>query len=324
MKIALLFPGQGAQYAGMGKDFFENEKSISVFEQAKEILGYDLKKVILEGTDEELRQTRITQPAIFIVSVLCYNTFISKLPDSMKTTISHTAGHSLGEYSALYASGVFDFSTGLKLVKKRAEFIQSVSEKNKGAMAAVIGLTQEQVQQVCKEVTAQGILVEPVNYNSNEQTVISGTVAGVEKAVELAKQIAGTNKLFKTVVLNVSGAFHSSLMKEAADNMGKELSGTVLSDAKIPVISNYDGTGTVNAGEIKSKLEKQINHAVLWVQAINNLAGLGVDTVVELGPGKVLSGLVKRINRNISIYNIEDTITLNKTLEGLIKQESTL
>jgi len=324
MKIALLFPGQGAQYAGMGKDFFENEKSISVFEQAKEILGYDLKKVILEGTDEELRQTRITQPAIFIVSVLCYNTFISKLPDSMKTTISHTAGHSLGEYSALYASGVFDFSTGLKLVKKRAEFIQSVSEKNKGAMAAVIGLTQEQVQQVCKEVTAQGTLVEPVNYNSNEQTVISGTVAGVEKAVELAKQIAGTNKLFKTVVLNVSGAFHSSLMKEAADNMGKELSGTVLSDAKIPVISNYDGTGTVNAGEIKSKLEKQINHAVLWVQAINNLAGLGVDTVVELGPGKVLSGLVKRINRNISIYNIEDTITLNKTLEGLIKQESTL
>ena len=324
MKIALLFPGQGAQYAGMGKDFFENEKSISVFEQAKEILGYDLKKVILEGTDEELRQTRITQPAIFIVSVLCYNTFISKLPDSMKTTISHTAGHSLGEYSALYASGVFDFSTGLKLVKKRAEFIQSVSEKNKGAMAAVIGLTQEQVQQVCKEVTAQGTLVEPVNYNSNEQTVISGTVAGVEKAVELAKQIAGTNKLFKTVVLNVSGAFHSSLMKEAADNMGKELSGTVLSDAKIPVISNYDGTGTVNAGEIKSKLEKQINHAVLWVQAINNLAGLGVNTVVELGPGKVLSGLVKRINRNISIYNIEDTITLNKTLEGLIKQESTL
>jgi [acyl-carrier-protein] S-malonyltransferase len=242
----------------------------------------------------------------------------------MKTTISHTAGHSLGEYSALYASGVFDFSTGLKLVKKRAEFIQSVSEKNKGAMAAVIGLTQEQVQQVCKEVTAQGTLVEPVNYNSNEQTVISGTVAGVEKAVELAKQIAGTNKLFKTVVLNVSGAFHSSLMKEAADNMGKELSGTVLSDAKIPVISNYDGTGTVNAGEIKSKLEKQINHAVLWVQAINNLAGLGVDTVVELGPGKVLSGLVKRINRNISIYNIEDTVTLGKTMEGLIKQESTL
>jgi [acyl-carrier-protein] S-malonyltransferase len=317
VKIALLFPGQGAQYAGMGKDFAGSGTATEIYDCARTVLGYDLKQTVFEGTDETLRQTHVTQPAVFTASVVCYETFKSKLAPDLLLLVSHVAGHSLGEYSALYAAGVVDYNTGIKLVKTRAELIQKAAEKNVGTMAAIIGLAQGQVQKICADVTASGNVVEPVNYNSTEQTVVSGSIPGVEKVVAIAKELSAGSRLFKTVMLNVSGAFHSSLMNDAADNMSTELKQYRFNNAAVPVVTNCDAVETVLADEFKHKLGLQINHAVLWLQTINRMSESGVDTFIELGPGKVLSGLVKRINKTAKTFNIEDNAGLEKVLAEL-------
>jgi [acyl-carrier-protein] S-malonyltransferase len=224
-----------------------------------------------------------------------------------------TAGHSLGEYTALYAAGVFDLKEGLSLVKQRAQFIQEGSQKNKGTMAAIMGLDGAKLAELCSQITKSKGIVEPVNFNAPGQVVVSGTVDGVGELVNLAK----TNGALKAVPLAVSGPFHSSLLREAAQKMGEALKNAALNDAKVPVVANYDAEVTTSAGEIKAKLAKQIDHPVYWEKSVGVMLASGIDTFIEIGPGKVVSGMIKRINKQAKTFNVEDRASLEKTLTEL-------
>ncbi|MDI6641448.1 MAG: ACP S-malonyltransferase [Elusimicrobiota bacterium] len=319
MKIALIFPGQASQYVGMGKEFYDNylEAKI-VFDSANKILGYDLKKIIFEGPLELLTQTIYTQPAVFVTSVASYEVFNYQLslPDLRSATTNSqlyfAAGHSLGEYSALYAAGVFDLSTGLNLVNKRAEFIHQASLKNPGTMAAIIGLSEEKLSELCKVASTFESPVEMVNFNSPGQIVISGTINGVNEVINLTKAANA-----KSILLKVSGAFHSSLMKPASELMLDELNKVTLLDAKIPVVTNCDAQPTSNTSEIKNKLVLQISSPVYWQKSIEYMLASGVDTFIEIGPGRVLSGMIKRISNSVRVMNVEDKKSLEETISNL-------
>ncbi len=292
---AYLFPGQGSQKVGMGKDHYSsNSQFKSYVDKADQILGYSLSSLMFEGPGEKLTQTQYTQPAIFVHSYALYRVLDEK-PDMV-------AGHSLGEFTALAAADVLHFEDALKLVSKRGELMQNAGEINPGTMAAIIGMDDEIVDQICVEASKEsGKPVVPANYNSPGQLVISGAVEAVEKAVELAKEKGC--RLAK--MLPVSGAFHSPLMKHVFDEFSNALNDVEFNDPQFPVYSNVTGKPVINKIALKENVLNQLVSPVKWTQTLNNMQANNADTFVEIGPGKVLQGLVKRTLKNISIEGHE-------------------
>lgn len=305
-KIAFLFPGQGAQSIGMGKDLFENnEASKAVFEKANEILNKDVQKLCFEGPDEDLKQTINTQPAILTTSLAA----LAALQSKTDITPAFVAGHSLGEYGALYASGVLSLDDTLKLIAKRAAVM---NEAKGGAMAAVLNCPEDKITE-CLTEASKTAYVAVANYNTPEQVVITGKKEGIDKATELLTQ-AGAKRVLP---LAVSGAFHSELMKDASDEFATYLQEFTLNDAQIPVITNVDAKITTNAEDFKSKMPQQIYSSVYWTQTIQKMVEEGVDTFIEIGPGKVLAGLNKKINAEVKTYNVFDNASLNACVEEI-------
>lgn len=286
MKTAYVFPGQGAQFSGMGKDLYENNpKAKALFEKANEVLGFDITKIMFEGSDEDLKQTKVTQPAVFIHSVIQY------LCGENTTTPDMVAGHSLGEFSALVAAEVLSFEDALSLVSKRAIAMQKACEINPSTMAAVLGLEDAKIEAICAEITDE--VVVAANYNCPGQLVISGSIAGIEKACEMMKA-AGAKR---ALVLPVGGAFHSPLMQPAQDELSAAIEATAFNDAKCPVYQNVDAQPYTSAADIKANLNKQLTAPVRWTQTVQNMVADGATTFVESGPGNVLQGLVKKIEK---------------------------
>lgn len=291
MSTAYLFPGQGSQFVGMGKEHYASNPGFAeLVDRANDKLGYDLKTIMFNGPEEKLKQTQYTQPAIFVHSVALFSTLEAN-PDM-------TAGHSLGEFSALVACKAVDFPDALKLVSRRGELMQQAGENNPGTMAAIIGMDDEEVRQICRQATEQvGKEVVPANYNCPGQLVISGYVEAVEKAVELAGE-AGC-RLAK--VLPVSGAFHSSLMQEAYDGLKQELDSVEVREPVCPVYCNYTAQPATDPDEIRDNLLHQLLNPVRWTETLQNMHTRGADSFTEVGPGKVLQGLVKRTLKNVEI-----------------------
>ncbi|MDR1784224.1 MAG: ACP S-malonyltransferase [Endomicrobium sp.] len=312
-KIALMFPGQGTQRVGMGRDLYNK------YLKAREIIdiaGDELKNIIFNGPEEVLKLSKYVQPAIFTVSMAAFEVF-KELYDISVNDFVVAAGHSLGEYSALCAAGFFSFRDGLAMVKARGEFIQKASEENPGTMAAIIGLKKSVVECICKQVSNFGVC-EPVNFNSPEQIVVAGSLLSVNKAIKLAT-IAGATKC---IILNVSGPFHSSLMTSAADDMSRELEKYIFNVPSFGVFTNCDALLTTDELSVKKKLIKQINNPVKWDDIISNIIAADFDVFVEIGSGRVLSGLLKRIDISKKVLNIEDSMSLQKTLLELNRYET--
>ena len=305
-KVAFVFPGQGSQYVGMGKDLTAKFSYTKKFlDDANEALGFDLSKLCLEGPEEELKKTEITQPAILTVSAMC----LEALRSFGKINVEALAGHSLGEYTALYAAGSISFKDVVKLVNSRGKFMQTAVPVGEGTMAAILGLDHNIVKDLCSKASAKGT-VEAANINSPGQIVISGKVAGVAEASALCK-LAGAKRVIE---LQVSAPFHSSLMKPAADKLAEELNKITIKDATIPVVSNVTADYVTNAAVIKELLVKQMTSPVLWENSIIKMVNDDFDTFIEVGPGKVLTALIKKINPKSKIYNISDAATLGTFL----------
>lgn len=286
---AFVFPGQGAQFVGMGKDLYETSAiAKDLFEQANEILGFRITDLMFAGTDEDLRQTKVTQPAIFIHSVVLAKTLGEEFKPEM------VAGHSLGEFSALVAAGALSFESGLKLVYKRALAMQKACEQNPSTMAAVLGLSNEKVEEVCATIADE--VVVPANYNCPGQIVISGSNVGIDKACELLKA-AGAKRALK---LSVGGAFHSPLMEPAKAELAVAIEETEFSAPICPVYQNVTTKGETDPVVIKANLVAQLTAPVKWTQSVENMVADGATEFVELGPGSVLQGLVKKISPNVT------------------------
>ncbi|MFT5012571.1 MAG: [acyl-carrier-protein] S-malonyltransferase [Patiriisocius sp.] len=310
VKLAYVFPGQGSQSVGMLADLASDHSLIeTTFDEASTALGYDLWHLVQEDPDEKLNQTEYTQPALLAASIAIWR--VAMVNGAAKPEI--VAGHSLGEYSALVAAEVIQFSDAIKLVQQRGQFMQTAVPLGEGGMAAVLGLEDDIVRELCAKVSVGAELVQAANYNAPGQVVIAGSNAALERAIEALKN-AGAKR---AMALAVSAPFHSELMKPAADKMAEALEGVSFSEPQIQVLQNVDADYHSNANEIRSNLVAQMYSAVLWTDTIQRLAADTVSNVVECGPGKVLSGLNKRIDKSIQSFNINSVESLAFTLESL-------
>jgi [acyl-carrier-protein] S-malonyltransferase len=312
-KIAFVFPGQGSQSVGMGKTLADkSEKVASFFKRADETLQTELSSLIFNGPQEELTLTTNAQPALLTTSMAILEYF-----REFNIHADYVAGHSLGEYSALVAAGAFSFEEGVYAVRKRGEFMEAAVPNREGTMAAILGLDREPLTEVTKAISDEGYPVQLANLNCPGQIVISGSRKGVELASEKAKE-AGAKR---TLQLDVSGPFHSSLMQPAAEKFKDVLDGMNIVDAKIPVIANVMAEPITEANVIKEKLVEQLYSPVLWEDSVRKMIDLGVDTFIEIGPGKVLSGLVKKIDRSVKTFAVYDLESCQATVDAL-KEEN--
>ncbi len=290
---AYVFPGQGAQFVGMGKDLYENyPQAKELFEKANELLGFRITDLMFSGTDEDLRQTKVTQPSIFLHSVILAKVMGDRFQPDM------TAGHSLGEFSALVASGALSFENGLKLVSQRAGAMQKACELQPSTMAAILGLDDEVVEKVCRDITA---VVVPANYNSPGQIVISGSIEGIDQAIEKLTA-AGAKRAIK---LPVGGAFHSPLMEPARLNLEKAIDEAVINKPVCPVYQNVTAKPSTEPAVIRENIKKQLTAPVKWTQTVRNMLADGATSFYEVGPGTVLQGLIKKVDRNIVAESIK-------------------
>lgn len=295
MKNAFVFPGQGAQFTGMGKSYYDNSSfSKRIFEQANELLGFRLSDIMFTGSEDELKQTAITQPAIFLHSIIAFRSVEATRPDMV-------AGHSLGEFSALVANGTLSFESGLQLVSLRAQAMQKACEMNPSTMAAVLGLADEKVEEVCATIAKEtGEVVVAANYNCPGQLVISGSIKGVEAACEALKA-AGAKR---ALVLPVGGAFHSPLMEPARQELQEAIEGTTFHAPSAPVYQNVAAKGVIDRDEIKQNLIDQLTGAVRWTQCVQAMINDGATKFIEVGPGKVLQGLIAKIDKGVQTEGV--------------------
>lgn len=304
-KIAFVFPGQGAQFVGMGKDFYDNfDAAKNLFEEADDALGYSIKKMCFEGSEDDLKLTANTQPAILIVSVIA-----AELLRAEGITAEVAGGHSLGEYSALVAAGALKFRDAVILVHKRGQFMQEAVPVGEGSMAAIIGLDDKLIVDTCNEISDA---VQAVNFNCPGQTVIAGTVKGVDAAVEKLKAVGAK----KAVVLPVSAPFHSTLMKPAAEKLSAELDKTEIKNAEFPIAANFNGKIETAAAEIKTNLVAQADHPVKWIDCVKAMQNFGADIFIECGPGKTLCGFNRRIDKQIKSLNVENLESLKICIDN--------
>jgi [acyl-carrier-protein] S-malonyltransferase len=313
--VSIFFPGQGSQKPGMGKSLYQTSSvARGVFEEADEALGFALSQLCFEGPEEKLRQTEYTQPAILTVSVAAYRALAQGAGNALQ--VQWAAGHSLGEWSALVAVGALEFRDAVRLVRERGRLMQVAVADGEGAMAAVLGASAEDIERVCQEVSTPESLVAPANFNAPDQIVISGHAAAVDRAADRLEELDAK----RIIPLPVSAPFHSPLMQPAAHGLAKALSPIAVGALTAPVVSNVEARPNQDPSRVKALLIQQLTAPVRWVEIVQFLRSQGVESAIEIGPGKVLTGLARKIDRGLTMHNIEDHDSLEQVLAWVTKQ----